>query len=69
MMREPESSIEVNAFAMMAPYMCQWLGASAPTIGSTVCLNGDILQLDDNEITGYHGEGIRKVYYPHWWNF
>lgn len=54
---------------MMAPYMCQWLGASAPPIGSTVCLNGVILQLDDNEITGYPGEGIRKVNYPLWWDF
>ena len=54
---------------MMAPYMCQWLGASAPPIGSTVCLKGVILQLDDNEITGYPGEGIRKVNYPLWWDF
>ena len=36
---------------MMAAYMCQWLGTSAPPIGSTVCLNVFILQLDDNEIS------------------
>ncbi len=69
MMREPESSIEVNACAMMAAYMCQWLGTSAPPIDSTVCLNVFILQLDDNEVTGYPGEGIRKVNYPLWWGF
>ena len=66
---EPECvDIHVSHGEMVALYMFYWLGLP-PVRGTFGFLNGFILQLGEDKLTAYIGDKVRRVNYPHWWDF
>jgi hypothetical protein len=60
--------VHVSHGEMVALYKFYWFGFT-PERGTYGFLNGFILQLGEDEMTVYTGDGIRRVNYPHWWDF
>ena len=66
---EPDGiDIHVSHGEMVALYQFCWFGVP-PVRGRYGFLNGFILQLGDDKLTAYTGDRVRRVNYPHWWDF
>lgn len=66
---EPDGvDIHASHGEMVALYKFYWLGLP-PVEGTYGFLNGFILQLGEDKLTAYTGDGVRRVNYPHWWDF